>query len=661
MKKAPGWDNLCSENFKYAGHKTLKVITWILNALVSLSHVPAPLKKGLLVPVPKPSKDASIKDNNRGITLVPVLYKILEKLMIKRELKWFEDPCVNHEIQSAGKKGCSCLHSSFIVQETVAYNRNKGNTVYTAFLDTKKAFDTIWIIGLLYKLLKYGINSKMYWILKSAYTDYECTVIIGGETGDWFKPNRGVHQGAPMSMYLYTIYVNELIVLLRNSGHGISIHNEITSSPIHADDLTIMALYKHSLNHLLEVVYKYSVKWRYEYNTDKTIAMLWGQDKNPEMNIQFGNEVIVPINTCKHMGIKLCNNQSELDRSYEERVGSARKVILASRGLGGLQVPAPPKLLSKLYDSIAIPKMLFGLDVTPIKDRHLSKLENANRQNAKMIQGLPNNTKTAAPLATLGWLSIEAKIAIMKVMFCLRTLVLTRENVYRKILISRLQMLFNDDVFENETYIGPIKDMITYATKFNLLHIIKKVMSDDNIRTLDTIKKSVKDSVRYIDTQKWQATCLLYPELSIYCKYIGTIRMHAWWILCQFHPHVYKHVSSVMAVLMGNQPKYFQCFPISRLCKLCQDRITDSASHVLFECNALGHVRQNKLPSLYSHMPSAMKNSIAIMSNDEKTAFILSGLNDSRLINEWAQIMIDVCYYVHHMYGARKVAFDDLI
>ena len=60
-------------------------------------------------------------------------------------------------------------------------------------------------------------------------------------------------------------------------------------------------------------------------------------------------------------------------------------------------------------------------------------------------------------------------------------------------------------------------------------------------------------------------------------------------------------------------------------------------------------------------MPSAMKNSIKSMSHDEKTSFILSGLNDSRLINEWAEIMIDVCHYVHHMYGARKVAFDDLV
>ena len=135
-------------------------------------------------------------------------------MLIKRELKWLECSNVNDEIQSSGKQSCSCLHSSFVVQETIAYNRNRGNTVYTAFLDTKKAFDTIWINGMLYKLLKYGINSKMYWLIKSGYTDYKCTVIIAGETGEWFTPMRGVHQGAPLSMYLYTMFVNELIVLI---------------------------------------------------------------------------------------------------------------------------------------------------------------------------------------------------------------------------------------------------------------------------------------------------------------------------------------------------------------------------------------------------------------------------------------------------------------
>lgn len=72
---------------------------------------------------------------------------------------------------------------------------NKGNTVYVAYLDTRKAFDTVWIEGMLYRLWEEGLNVKTWRLIKDAYTDFQCAVHIAGETGEWFSPARGVHQG----------------------------------------------------------------------------------------------------------------------------------------------------------------------------------------------------------------------------------------------------------------------------------------------------------------------------------------------------------------------------------------------------------------------------------------------------------------------------------
>ena len=120
--------------------------------------------------------------------------------MIEREKSWLVSNSVVNDIQSAGREKYSCLHTSFLLHESIAYNVNRGNTVYGAFLDARKAFDTVWIRGLLYKLLVYGINSKMWWLIKNSYTDYKCAIFIDGKSGDWFYPQRGVHQGAPLSM-----------------------------------------------------------------------------------------------------------------------------------------------------------------------------------------------------------------------------------------------------------------------------------------------------------------------------------------------------------------------------------------------------------------------------------------------------------------------------
>ena len=50
--------------------------------------------------------------------------------------------------------------------------------------------------------------------------------------------------------------INDLISSLQQCGHGISIGGTVTTSPAHADDVTLMALFKSSLNILLEKAYQ---------------------------------------------------------------------------------------------------------------------------------------------------------------------------------------------------------------------------------------------------------------------------------------------------------------------------------------------------------------------------------------------------------------------
>ena len=128
--------------------------------------IPEHCKKGIMVPIPKPGKDCSVKDNNRGITLLTVIYKLFEKVLMEREKEWFSRSDVCDEIQSAGQDKCSSLHTSFLVQECVSYNVNRGCSVYGGSLDTAKAFDSVWINGLLYKLHELGIDLKVWKLIK---------------------------------------------------------------------------------------------------------------------------------------------------------------------------------------------------------------------------------------------------------------------------------------------------------------------------------------------------------------------------------------------------------------------------------------------------------------------------------------------------------------
>ena len=47
--------------------------------------------------------------------------------------------------------------------------KQKSKKVFTAFIDLKKAFDTIWRLALFYKLLKHNIPHRIFNIIHSMY------------------------------------------------------------------------------------------------------------------------------------------------------------------------------------------------------------------------------------------------------------------------------------------------------------------------------------------------------------------------------------------------------------------------------------------------------------------------------------------------------------
>ena len=188
-------------------------------------------------------------------------------------------------------------------------------------------------------------------------------------------------------------------------------------------------LQKFGLNNLLKIANDYSFKWRYSFNHSKTVIIIWGQDRNPNQVIHIGPDVLNPSKCVKHMGIKLSYDSRMCMDFCDERIGSANKVLYNGQGLGSSAVPMDTLALSKVYWAVGVPKLTYGLDITPITDPCMDKLEKAQRRHAKYIQGLPDNIPRPAPLATLGRMGIMSYIYMLIIMFMIRTLCLTAYNV----------------------------------------------------------------------------------------------------------------------------------------------------------------------------------------------------------------------------------------
>ena len=137
-----------------------------------------------------------------------------------------------HPLQGGFRPGYSCLHTAFIFQETISHLR-KQKKVYVVLLDVKKAFDTVQHAGLFNKLQKVGITGQALNFIRQWYDHSTCSVLWNGKPSRTISISQGVKQGGVLSPVLYSLYVNDLLVELENSGLGARLGNIYTGAPMY--------------------------------------------------------------------------------------------------------------------------------------------------------------------------------------------------------------------------------------------------------------------------------------------------------------------------------------------------------------------------------------------------------------------------------------------
>ena len=113
--------------------------------------------------------------------------------------------------------------------------------IYACFVDFRKAFDSVWHDGLLYKLSKINVQGKFYSLIKSLYSKSTCSVRIGNNKTRSFQYARGVRQGCILSPLLFNLYLNDLAFSFDNvlSDPFVLPNGTRLNSLLYADDLII--------------------------------------------------------------------------------------------------------------------------------------------------------------------------------------------------------------------------------------------------------------------------------------------------------------------------------------------------------------------------------------------------------------------------------------
>jgi hypothetical protein len=300
-RKAPGIEEVTPIMLKETSRKFLLMLTYIFNAILKQKYWPSKLKTAEIIMIPKPGKNPNNVSSYRPISLLPIISKLLEKLLLKRIRSHpnTEEWIASHQF--------GFRENHFTVQQihriTHKIHQALENKEYctSVFLDVRLAFDKIWYPGLLYKIKKY-LPITYFHILKSYINSREFRTRISDSISNNSAIKSGVPQGSVLGPPLYLFYTAGLPV------------NANTTMGTFADDTVILsvnigpAISTFTLQNHLNQIQESTNIWKRKVNEAKSTQVNFSLRREKCPAIFLNNVQIPPSPSKKYLGIYLENH-----------------------------------------------------------------------------------------------------------------------------------------------------------------------------------------------------------------------------------------------------------------------------------------------------------------------------------------------------------------
>ena len=160
------------------------------NTILDTGIVPDSWLKGLICPIYKRSGNPSNPENYRHITLVSCFSKLFTSILNNRLNTCLEEFEILHENQAGFRSGYSTTDHVFVLHSLLEILKVRKIKLF--FVDFRKAFDSVWRLGLWRKLLQNGINEKFLQVIQNMYRDIKSCVKFANQISDVFNVFYGV-------------------------------------------------------------------------------------------------------------------------------------------------------------------------------------------------------------------------------------------------------------------------------------------------------------------------------------------------------------------------------------------------------------------------------------------------------------------------------------
>ena len=383
---SPGPDSVHYKLLKNLPDESLIILLKILNKHWDSGTFPESWKEALLLPIPKPGKDAQNPNNFRPIALTSCLCKTFERMVNERLIYYLEKMKLLSKYQAGFRSERSTLDQLVRLDTFVKDAFANGEHVVAVFFDLAKAYDTTWKYGIMRDLHKMGLRGNLPIFIQNFLSDRTFQILFNATLSeDTFFQEEGVPQGAILSTTLFNVKLN-------------GIAEELTSNincSLYVDDFNIFirSSNSRSISRQLQLNINKIVSWTqkngFTVSLNKTVAMHFCKCKSEcsPPPITLNNTPIEYVREHKFLGL-IWDPRLNFKAHINYIRGKAVKALNIMRVLSHYKWGSDSKTLLRIFRSLVRSKLDYGCIVYGSGDKSaLAKLDIVHRSGIRLSLG----------------------------------------------------------------------------------------------------------------------------------------------------------------------------------------------------------------------------------------------------------------------------------
>ena len=366
--KAAGLDGISPGLFKSLPAMWIIALTFIMNFAFYATY-PARWSYAKLNMLHKKGSRLAC-DNFRGISIIESMSKIYDYILYNRLARWF----IPDREQAGSQPKRSCIEQIVTLRLLISYAIAKRLKLYILFVDYSKAYDRVPRNILLRILISLGCSALMLYALVHMYSS--TFSIIGSSV---VTATIGVRQGSPLSGFLFIMFMNGLIRLMKQRCHEDGwlkwLHTLLLM-----DDAIILATSYESFLYKLEVLHEYCDTHGMLVNETKTKFMVINGNNDDRIDIQWYGIVIKHVWKYVYLGALFTSDGSMVSALKEHKEAKQchlNKLFIFLRVNSDIPFPAKLKVLDAAYNAAILYgcESWIGASPKPMNTMYMSALK----------------------------------------------------------------------------------------------------------------------------------------------------------------------------------------------------------------------------------------------------------------------------------------------